>query len=106
MQDFMSWLTSNSAEEDAEKTNQQLHSDPPILLSNEKVNRAFRQDRDLYIYATHGILIVDVQGLRGKRVQYNSIPIKWCRTFEIETAGHMDRDAEVYIHADISGVRT
>jgi len=27
--------------------------------------------------------------------------MRWCRTFKIETAGHMDRDAETYIGADI-----
>jgi len=101
MKSFMSWLLDNSSEEDAETTNGIFHSDPPILLTNEKVNKAFRQGRDLFVYTTHRILIVDVQGIRGKRVEYKSVPMRWCRTFKIETAGHMDRDAETYIGADI-----
>jgi len=101
MKSFASWLLDNSSEEDASQTNEVLHHDPPILLADEQVNRAYRQGRDLYVWTTHRALVVDVQGLRGKKVSYKSIPVQWCRTFEIETAGHLDRDAEVYVHADI-----
>ena len=102
MSHFLSWLTDNAKEEDASMANTQLHADPPILLSNETVEKSFRQGRDLYLYTTHRILVVDVQGLRGKRVEYKSYPWHWCKTFEIETAGHLDRDAEVYVDLDVA----
>jgi len=99
---FMSWLGKNSAEENAEQANERFHRDPPILLDNEIVNRSFRQGRDLFLFTTHRILEIDVQGIRGKKVEYKTIPMKWCRNFAIETAGHMDRDAEVYVYADVA----
>lgn len=98
---FLSWLTENSKEEDAAVIDAQLHSDPSILLEKEQVEKAFRQGRDMYIYTNLRALVVDVQGMRGKKVEYESIPWKWCQGFEIETAGHMDRDAESYLHIDI-----
>ena len=30
-----------------------------------------------------------------------SIPHKWIHGFEVETAGHLDRDAEIYLSTDI-----
>jgi hypothetical protein len=100
---FLAWLTDNGAEADPKIVDAQLHSDPPILLNEERVNRAFKQGRDMYVYTTHRVIVVDVQGMRGKKVEYMSIPIEWCKCFEIETAGNMDRDAEVYIHTDVPG---
>ncbi|KAL7563630.1 hypothetical protein ACA910_013369 [Epithemia clementina (nom. ined.)] len=77
---FVSWLMDPSYEELSEERNadaasQRFHSDPPILLTNEKVETPFRRGRDLYLYTTHRVLIVDVQGIQGKRVD-------WCKTFE------------------------
>jgi hypothetical protein len=101
LSDFGSWLTDNSVEEDPEVINHQLHSGPPILLANEKCERVYKSGRDLYVYTNKRVLLIDVQGIRGKKVEYKSFPWEWCSGFEVETAGHMDRDAEVYIHTDI-----
>jgi hypothetical protein len=103
---FMVWLGSNSEEADPNEFDAQLHSEPPILLNDERVGRAFKQGRDVYLYTTHRILIVDVQGLLGKKVSYKSFPLQWCKGFAVETAGNLDWDAEVYLHLDIPHVMT
>ena len=54
----MSWLGNNSKEENAEDANEVFHRDPPILLSNEIVQKAFRKGRDLFLFTTHRILEV------------------------------------------------
>jgi Bacterial PH domain len=101
---FVSFLTDNSKEEDASIVDVQLHSDPPILLDAEHVAHAFRSGRDMFVYTNLRVLLVDVQGLRGTKVEYKSIPWTWCQDFEIETAGHLDRDAELYLHLDIPAI--
>ena len=59
----------------------------------------------MYVYTNKRLLIVDVEGLRGKKVEFKSIPMsQWC-DYEIETAGHLDRDAEAFIHCDIASIR-
>ena len=101
LSDFGSWLTDNSVAEDRELINHQLHSNPPILLPSEKCEMVYKSGRDLYVYTNKRVLLIDVQGIRGKKVEYKSFPWEWCNSFEVETAGHLDRDAEVYMHMDI-----
>ncbi|CAB9512461.1 Pfam:DUF1696 [Seminavis robusta] len=105
MDSFTSWLTSNSVEIDADVVSHQLHSDPSILLDDERVERAYKCGRDMFVYTTLRLLRVDVQGLSGNKVQYKSIPMKWVHSFEVETAGHLDNDAEVYIQTSIPGMQ-
>lgn len=101
MDSFTSFLLNNSTQVDTSATEAQLRSNPSILLEEERVVRAFKQARDMYVYTTLRILLVDVQGLRGRKVEYKSIPWKWCAGFEFETAGNFDRDAELYVFAYI-----
>jgi Bacterial PH domain len=102
LKSFNAWLTANSVEMDAGDVDQKLHSEPPVLLSDEKCLKAYRSGRDLYVYTNYRRLHVDVQGIQGKRVRYGSVPWKHVKALEIETAGNFDRDAEVYIHTEIT----
>lgn len=101
MDSFMSWITNNSSAVDTAVLDSQLHSDPPILLDEERVSRAFRQGRDMFVYTDRRVILMDVQGLSGKKIEYKSTPWKWVKGFEFETAGNFDRDAELYLHVDI-----
>lgn len=98
---FLSFVTDSSKEQDASVVDAQLHNDSPILLDDEHVARAFMAGRDMFVYTNLRVLLVDVQGLRGKKIEYKSMPWTLCKCFEIETAGHLDRDAELYLHFDI-----
>ena len=95
---FLAWLGDYSEAEDPNLFNTQLHSDPPILMDVERVNRAFKQGRDIFLYTTHRVLFIDVKGLSGKKVSYKSYPIKWVKGFAIETCGNLDWDAELYLY--------
>jgi hypothetical protein len=98
-------LLNNSTEIDAEMIDNKLRSDPELLLDEEKVLRAFQSGRDIDVYTTRRLIQIDTKGLTGKRVNYRSIPFKEVRGFEFETAGHLDRDAEIYLYTDIADVR-
>jgi len=100
---FAAWIGNNSAKVSASEIDFKLHSDPRILLNDEKVHHAFQSGRDYYVYTSLRIIKVDVQGMSGKKVEYKSYPWKWIVGFEVETAGWMDRDAEVYVYFDIPG---
>ena len=58
----------------------------------------------MYLYTSRRIVIVDTKGLSGQRVKYKSIPYKHIHGFEFETAGHLDRDAELYCYTTIADV--
>lgn len=102
VQSFVSWMTSNTVEvENPETVTHQLRSNPPILLDGEQCQRAYQSGRDLLVYTNLRLIKIDVQGLTGQKVEYESIPMKHLQTFEVETAGHLDNDGEVYLLTDI-----
>lgn len=97
-------LLNNSREIDASEIEIKLRTDPPLLLDEEKVLRAFQSGRDVDVYTDRRMLIIDTKGISGKRVKYKSIPLKYVHGFEFETAGHLDRDAEIYCYTDIADI--
>lgn len=68
-----------------------------ILTGNEKIEKAYKLIRDLFIFTDKRLILVDKQGLTGKKVEYHSIPYKSITHFSIETAGSFDLDAELKI---------
>ena len=67
----------------------------PILIKGEQIERAFKLVRDLYIFTNKRLVLVDKQGMSGKKVEYHSIPYDKVTHFSVETAGRFDRDAEL-----------
>jgi hypothetical protein len=98
-------ILNNAWEIDAAMIDNKLRSDPELLLKEEKVLRAFQSGRDVDVYTTRRLIQIDTKGLTGKRVMYKSIPLKHVKGFAFETAGHMDRDAEMYLYTDIAHVQ-
>ena len=68
-----------------------------ILAANENVERAYKLIRDMFIFTNKRLILVDKQGLTGKKIEYHSIPYRSIKHFSIETAGSFDLDAELKI---------
>lgn len=68
-----------------------------LLLQGEEVEIGFKLVRDVFIFTNARLILVDVQGLTGKKVEYLSLPYKSISRFSIETAGTFDLDAELKI---------
>ena len=51
----------------------------------------------MFMFTSKRLLLVDKQGLSGKKVEYLSIPYKSITRFSVETAGTFDLDAELKI---------
>jgi len=66
-----------------------------ILVENEEIDAAFKLVRDLIVFTDKRLILIDKQGMTGKKVDYHSIPYKSISHFSIETAGHFDLDAEL-----------
>lgn len=75
-----------------------------LLSTNEMIQQAYKIFRDLFIFTDKRLILVDKQGLTGKKISYHSIPYKNIKHFSIETAGNFDLDAELKIW--ISGMDT
>jgi hypothetical protein len=68
-----------------------------ILVPEEIIARAYSLVRDLIIFTNKRVVLVDKQGVTGKKTEYLSIPYKNIHRFAKETAGHIDLDAELKI---------
>ncbi len=75
-----------------------------LLVPGENVVRGFKIIRDLFIFTDKRLILIDKQGLTGKKAEYHSIPYKSISHFSVETAGTFDMDAEMKIY--ISGNMT
>jgi hypothetical protein len=67
----------------------------PILIPNEEVDLAFSVVRDLIVFTSHRLILVDKQGMTGRKREIHSIPYRSITMFSVETAGSFDADAEL-----------
>ena len=58
---------------------------------------AYQLVRDVFIFTDRRLILVDKQGVTGRKVQYHSVPYKSITHFSVETAGTFDLDAELTI---------
>ncbi len=68
-----------------------------IITEGETVEIGFKLVRDVFIFTDKRLILVDKQGITGKKTEYLSILYKSIARFSIETAGHFDLDAELKI---------
>jgi hypothetical protein len=88
-------LFGNASEVDAKDLQRDLNA---ILVEGEQVVRAFRIIRDLFIFTDKRLVLIDKQGLTGRKAEYHSIPYKSITHFSVETAGTFDMDSELKIY--------
>jgi len=68
-----------------------------LLAEGETIEVGFAVFRDTFIFTDKRLMIVDVQGMTGKKIEYLSIPYSKITKFSIETSGRFDLDAELKI---------
>ncbi|GGZ33317.1 hypothetical protein GCM10007049_28710 [Echinicola pacifica] len=68
-----------------------------LLMDNEEIELGFKLIRDTFMFTNKRLILVDVQGITGSKVEYKSIPYKSISRFSLETAGSFDLDAELKI---------
>ena len=68
-----------------------------LLAPGEKPLRGYKLVRDVFIFTDKRLLMIDKQGLTGRKIDYHSIPYRSISHYSVETAGHFDLDAELKI---------
>jgi len=68
-----------------------------LLVVGEAIEVGFKLVRDTFIFTNKRLILVDKQGLTGKKTEYKSVTYKSISRFSIETAGTFDLDAELKI---------
>lgn len=87
-------LLGNASETDAQDIQLELSQ---LLSPGETVRNAYAVIRDLMVFTTKRLILVDKQGITGKKREYLSLPYRSIERFSMETTGHFDLDAELKI---------
>ncbi len=82
----------NASETDLAAVERELE---PILVEGERIERAFKLFRDVVAFTNRRLVLINKQGLTGRKVEYQSIPYKSITHFSVETAGTFDADSEL-----------
>ncbi len=91
---FLDGLLGNASEIAPEKIEAEFGE---LLAADEQVVRAYQLIRDFVIFTDFRLLLVDKQGITGKKISYHSVPYHSITHFIVETSGHLDLDAELKI---------
>lgn len=91
---FLDGLIGNASEVNVAQIQKEFGK---ILAHSESVERAYKLVRDLFIFTNKRLILIDKQGLTGKKMEVHSIPYRSITHFSIETAGNFDLDAELKI---------
>merc|ERR1711966_239481 len=84
---FLKWISDDAHATDPKVVNETLHTNPKILQTDETAELAFKTGRDLVVFTSKRILVMDVKGWSGKKVEYWSAPLKYLWGFEVKSAG-------------------
>lgn len=68
-----------------------------LLGDGEVMEIGFKVMRDVFVFTNRRLILVDKQGITGRKSEYLSIPYSKISMYSIETAGHFDLEAELKI---------
>lgn len=91
---LLSALIGNAGTVNNEQLNKQFGQ---LMIEGEEIEVGFKLIRDTFIFTNKRLLLIDVQGLTGSKVEYKSVSYKSVTRFSVETAGTFDLDAELKI---------
>ena len=101
---MVDWLGDNAKQVDAGEMENHFKTVFPILLGDEKVELAFKSGRDSKCFTNRRVLLVDVKGLTGKKIEFLTIPYSSIHAFYVTTAGALiDRDTELRLYTNMTG---
>ena len=89
---FIRGLMGHATEIDIEKIQQEFE---PILAEGEEIEVAFKLIRDMLIFTNTRLIMVDKEGLTGKKQEFLTIPYRSIVRFSKQSKGILDLDAEL-----------
>ncbi|MEP2281222.1 PH domain-containing protein [Maribacter sp.] len=87
-------ILGNASEVSAE---QLLNKYGRLLVDGEQIELGFSLLRDVFMFTNKRLILIDIQGITGSKVEYKSLPYKNISRFSLETSGTFDLDAELKI---------
>ena len=91
---LLSALLGHSSKTDIGKLQQEF---TPLLAEGEELVAAYRVLRDMLVFTTKRLILVNKQGVTGSKAEYLTIPYERIIRFSKESAGVLDLEAELKI---------
>lgn len=91
---LFSGMIGNASAHSAEKVEDKLKD---FLAPGEHVELAYKLIRDMVVFTDKRLILIDKQGMTGKKTEYKCIPYRSISRFSVETSGHFDLDSELNI---------
>ncbi|MCC9600347.1 PH domain-containing protein [Stieleria sp. JC731] len=66
-----------------------------IIVEGETIEQGYQLIRDMIVLTNKRILVIDRQGVTGRKTEFLSIPYRSIVRYSIETAGTFDMDADL-----------
>ncbi|QCK14228.1 PH domain-containing protein [Mangrovivirga cuniculi] len=68
-----------------------------VLIEGEELHKAYKIIRDVFVFTNKRLILVNKQGITGKKREYLTIPYHSIIRFSKESSGLLDFDAELKI---------
>ena len=69
----------------------------PLYINNEETIACYKAVRDYMVFTNKRMIVVDVQGITGKKKDFSCFPYSKVQAFSVKTAGVLDVDTDVDI---------
>ncbi len=91
----MGLFTGTSKNSDSTET-RKFHAEyGQLLVDGEIIEAGFVVLRDTFLFTNKRLILVDIQGISGRQIEYVSIPYGTIRKFSVQTGGSFDLNAEL-----------
>lgn len=75
-----------------------------LLFDGEEVYLEYKAFRDVVVFTSNKIILMDIQGITGKKKEWLVLPYSKCTAFSVESVGNFDLDAECKVWASGIGL--
>lgn len=87
-------ILGNASEVSSEKLTEKYGR---LLIQNESIELGFKLLRDTFMFTDKRLILIEIQGITGSKIEYKTLPYKSISRFSLETSGTFDLDAELKI---------
>lgn len=74
-----------------------------LLINGENVISSYQGIRDSVVFTNKRIIVINVQGVTGKKKDFSSLPYSKVQAFSVETSGVFDMDSELELYFSALG---
>ena len=71
-----------------------------LLSQGEQIYAAFDFVRDAMLFTNGRLILVDKQGITGRKVEYLSVPYRNILYFSVQSQGHLFAEARMHLFVD------